>query len=63
MELKNVVLRAMEQLEREDGRLDHLRLMEHAMPKLKEQLLQRLIAAPADTGSTRGSPRSFVPAA
>jgi two-component system response regulator YesN len=31
-ELKSVVCRAMDQLEREVGMLDHLRMIEHAMP-------------------------------
>ncbi|WP_219838322.1 response regulator [Paenibacillus sp. R14(2021)] len=46
LELKHVIGRAMDQLEREEGQLDHLRMIEHAMPKLKEQLLNRILESP-----------------
>jgi two-component system response regulator YesN len=45
-ELKRVVGRAIDQMEREDWQRQSLRMMESAMPKLKEELLQRMVDAP-----------------
>lgn len=46
-ELKEAVARAFERMEREERQSVGLRMMERAMPKLKEQLLQQLLGEPA----------------
>nr|WP_255654277.1 helix-turn-helix domain-containing protein [Cohnella sp. REN36] len=46
-ELAQVAGRAIARLEEEDRQFESLRLMEHAMPKLKEELLQRTVEAPS----------------
>lgn len=50
-ELKRTVAKAFDQLNREEWQRRSLNMVESAMPKLKEQLLQRLIESPSDAGT------------
>jgi two-component system response regulator YesN len=49
-ELARVASRALAELEKEERQSESLRLMENAMPKLMEEMLQRLVEAPTDAG-------------
>lgn len=53
-ELARVARRALVQLEKESRQLESLRIMESAMPKLKEELLQRLVEEPENAGALPG---------
>lgn len=57
-ELKEAVARAFERMAREERQSVGLRMMERAMPKLKEQLLQQLLGEPAGAAAAANALQS-----